>query len=85
MDHSFGTGRPFTVGVEEELLLVDAHTHRLAHVADRVLAKMDVDGEAAGHEAYAAEIELRSPPCASAGEAAKSLAACVVEWCGVGA
>jgi carboxylate-amine ligase len=75
MDHSFGVGRPFTVGVEEELLLVDAHTHRLAHVADRVLAKMDVDGEAAGHEAYAAEIELRSPPCASAGEAAASLAA----------
>ena len=35
--HRFGTGEPFSVGLEEELLLVDADTLELAHVADQVL------------------------------------------------
>ncbi|MEA2377324.1 MAG: hypothetical protein QOD13_1231, partial [Thermoleophilaceae bacterium] len=33
MKHSFGSSEAFTVGVEEELLLVDADTLQLAHAA----------------------------------------------------
>ena len=66
-DPAFGAGRPFTVGVEEELFLVDPATHALVDDAGRVLAAIDAPDRAADHEAYACEIELRSPPCGGAG------------------
>jgi len=72
-DHRFGEGDPFSVGLEEELLLVDADGHRLAHVADKVLPRIDLGEGRADHEAFLAEIELRSSPCTSAGEAAAEL------------
>ena len=59
---SFGSGRPFSVGLEEELLLVDPETHGLVHEAERLLPRMGVPEERAGYEAFAAEIELRSRP-----------------------
>jgi carboxylate-amine ligase len=63
VSHAFGTGEPFTVGVEEELLLVDpAGGHRLADVAEDVLPRVALPDGAVGFEAYAAELELRSPP-----------------------
>ena len=71
---AFAFGSCFTVGIEEELLLVDADTHDLAPVAEPVLAAMDVDESAAGHDAYAAQLELRSPPSATVGDAAAALA-----------
>jgi carboxylate-amine ligase len=74
MEHAFGRGRPFMVGIEEELLLVDAETHALTPVAERVLAAAALASEVAGHEAYAAEVELRSPACATVEEAACALA-----------
>jgi carboxylate-amine ligase len=70
---AFGSG--FTVGVEEELLLVDADAYDLVPHAEDVLAAMDVDEGAAGHDVYAAQLELRSPPSSTVGEAAVSLAA----------
>jgi carboxylate-amine ligase len=61
--HSFGSGEPFTVGIEEELLLVEpADGHRLADVAEEILPRVALPGGAVGFEAYAAELELRSPP-----------------------
>ena len=88
-DEAFGTERPrgprgggmseafgsvFTVGIEEELLLVDPDRgHALAPVAHEVLARMTVADGAAGHEAFAAELELRSPPCATVAEARAAL------------
>lgn len=54
----------FSVGVEEELHLVDADTHQLTPAAAAVLERMDLPEGRTGHEAYAAQIELRSPPCA---------------------
>lgn len=75
VEHAFGSDPPFTVGVEEELLLVDPQSRALAPVAEHVLAAIDLPEGAAAHEAYAAQLELRSPPCASAGEAADALAA----------
>lgn len=70
----FAFGSEFTVGIEEELLLVDPTTLELAPVAAEVLDAIRVEPEDAGHEAYAAQIELRSPPSESAAEAVTALA-----------
>lgn len=69
---AFGSG--FTVGIEEELLLVDRDTHELAAVAESVLAAMDVDAASAGHDAYAAQLELRSSPSVAVDAATGELA-----------
>lgn len=71
---SFAFGSEFTVGIEEELLLVDEETLALASVTGDVLTAMRVDPRAAGHDAYAAQIELRSPASASASDAATAIA-----------
>jgi glutamate---cysteine ligase / carboxylate-amine ligase len=65
-------GTPFTVGLEEELLLVDPATHALAPRAAAILAAADA-GESAGHEAYAAEVEIRSAPAETVAAAAAEL------------
>jgi carboxylate-amine ligase len=75
MDHAFGTSEPFTLGIEEELLLVEAETRRLAPVAVEVLAAMEAHERAASHEVYAASIELRSPPHTGADDAGREVAA----------
>ncbi|TMK38612.1 MAG: YbdK family carboxylate-amine ligase [Actinobacteria bacterium] len=67
---AFGSSEPFLVGLEEELLLVEASGERLAPVAAQVLEALQAPSGLAGHEAYAAEIELRSVPRASAVRAA---------------
>ncbi len=75
MEHSFGASDPLTLGMEEELLLVDRETHQLAHVAEQVLQRVELPESLAAHEAFASEIELRTPVCRTAGEAAGALAA----------
>lgn len=71
---AFSFGSDFTVGLEEELLLVDAETLQLAPVAGAVLGAMEVPPTAAGHEAYAAQLELRSSPSGTVAEAVEELA-----------
>ena len=73
-EHRFGVGEPFTIGLEEELLLVDSDSLELAHVADRVLPRMRLPRERADHEAFLAEIEVRSLPRRSASEATADIA-----------
>lgn len=73
-EHRFGSGEPFTIGIEEELLLVDSETHALAHVADRVLPGIELRRERADHEAFLCEIEVRSEPRRSAGDAIADIA-----------
>ena len=73
-DHRFGSGDPFTIGIEEELLLVDPGTHELAHVADQVLPGIELPRDRVDHEAFLCEIEIRSEPRASAGQAVADLA-----------
>ena len=74
MDHAFGIGEPFRVGIEEEVFLVDpAAGHRLAHVAEAVVPALALPEGAAGFEAFASEVELRSPPCRTATEAVEAL------------
>ena len=72
--HRFGTGEPFSVGLEEELLLVDADTLALSHVADKVLPGTGLPRERIDHEAFLAELEVRSDPGGSVGEAVGQLA-----------
>jgi glutamate---cysteine ligase / carboxylate-amine ligase len=67
--HRFGQSEPFTVGLEEELLLVDRDTLALAHVADAVLERIELPRERVDHEAFLAELEVRSAPAGSVGEA----------------
>jgi glutamate---cysteine ligase / carboxylate-amine ligase len=70
VEHAFGRGEPFKVGVEEELLLVDPRTYALKHHASELLAKL---GDRVKPDVYEAEIETASPVCATAAEAAASL------------
>ena len=72
--HRFGEGEPFSVGLEEELLLVDAETLQLAHVADELLARVRLPRDRIDHEAFLAEVEVRSEPAGSVGEAVAQLA-----------
>ena len=67
------TAPPFRVGVEEELHLVDPNTGELAPIAANVLSRIDLPDGRVGHEAYAAQLELRSPPCADAAELRSAL------------
>ena len=73
MNHRFGESQPFTVGLEEELLLVDAEQLQLAHVADQILPKTGLPPERVDHEAFLAEIEVRSTPVGSVAAAVREL------------
>jgi carboxylate-amine ligase len=73
---NFGAETDFALGVEEELLLVDPETHALEHTAVDVLARLQVprnEGSALP-EAFAALVELTTPVCSDAAEAASFLA-----------
>jgi len=75
-EHAFGRAPAFTVGIEEELLLVDRDTHQLAPNAADVLSRLDgLPPGSAGHEAFAAELELRSPAADDADAATTALGA----------
>jgi glutamate---cysteine ligase / carboxylate-amine ligase len=73
LDHAFGSSSPFSVGIEEELFLVDASTRRLAPVAREVLGAIGRSEREASHEVYAASVELRSPPSASVAAAREEI------------
>jgi carboxylate-amine ligase len=71
--HEFGSGKPFTVGVEEELFLVDPVTGRQTNASTAVHQRMgQVDG-AVARELHACQLELITDVCASAGEAVDAL------------
>lgn len=69
MDHAFGTSPAFTLGVEEELLLVDRRGHELSHTSEALLAKLGEPPEQARHDIYLAQVELSSRVSRDAGEA----------------
>lgn len=72
--NAFGSGAPFTVGVEEELFLVDPVTGRQANASAAVQARL---GEVKGtveRELHACHVELITDICESAGEAVGMLA-----------
>jgi glutamate---cysteine ligase / carboxylate-amine ligase len=62
----------FTVGVEEELMLVDPQTFDLAPVIEDVLPILDGDVRFE-HELRAAQIEIVTPVCATAADSCREL------------
>lgn len=71
--HRFGESEPFTVGLEEEILLVDRDTLALAHSAGTILPHIELPRDRVDHEAFLAELELRSEPVTSIGAAIDQL------------
>jgi glutamate---cysteine ligase / carboxylate-amine ligase len=72
MDHRFGASPPLTIGVEEELLLVDEEL-RLSPVAERLLERIGDDRVST--EIFAGQIETKTGICRDAGEALAELSA----------
>lgn len=73
---NFGAETDFALGIEEELILVDAETHCLQHTAVDWLERVTVpptEGSAVP-EAFAALVELTTPVCSDAIEAVGCLA-----------
>jgi glutamate---cysteine ligase / carboxylate-amine ligase len=75
LDHAFGTGDPYTLGVEEEYMLLDPETYDLVQHVDTVLAAI------AGHELEArinaelmqSVIEITTPVCHTAADIEREL------------
>jgi carboxylate-amine ligase len=71
--NAFGSGEPFTVGVEEELFLVDPLTGRQTNASAAVQERLGpVDGTVE-RELHACQVELITDVCRSAGEAVGTL------------
>ncbi len=76
IEDSFGASSPWSVGVEEELMILDAETLALAPSVYELIEKAgaDLPGELKT-ELHASIVELTSPVCADAVEAAASMRA----------
>jgi len=74
---NFGRAADFSLGVEEELLLVDPVSHELDDSAVDVLARFSVPRSEgfASPDTYAAMVELATPICTDAAQALGSLTA----------
>jgi carboxylate-amine ligase len=73
VEDAFGSGEPFTVGVEEELFLVDPVTGRQTNASTAVQQRLGpVDGTVE-RELHACQVELITDVCHSASEAARTL------------
>ena len=75
LDHRFGAGAPFTVGVEEEYMLLDRSTFDLVAAAERIL-----EAEAGGSfaacispELFTSLVEYRTPVCSDVPEVGRQL------------
>ena len=73
-EHRFGSSPPLTIGVEEELLLVDPD-YGLVAAAEAVLERIDPGCRAAvSTEIFATQIELKTGICLDASQAVEELA-----------
>jgi carboxylate-amine ligase len=73
-EHKFGASPPLTIGVEEELLLVDADCGLVAG-AEELLERIDPECRGAvSTEIFATQIELKTGICLDAAQAAEELA-----------
>jgi carboxylate-amine ligase len=74
LDHNF-TGAPFTIGIEEELMICDGETLDLAQGIEQILDA--VPGELPGMvkpELMQSVLEIATEPCATVGDAGEQLA-----------
>ncbi len=72
-DPAFGSGEPFSLGVEEELFLVDPVTGRLANSSGAVTGKLGPVKGTVERELHACQIELITEVCRDTGEAIEAL------------
>ena len=70
MEHNF-TSSGFTIGVEEELMIMDAETLELSNAIDQLLA--DDDSHTIKPELMESVCEIATSPCATTAEAAREL------------
>jgi len=75
LDHRFGTGEPYTLGVEEEYMLLDAMSLDLVQHIDTVLAAVEgSDLEEALHpELMQSVVEIATPVCRNIAEVEQEL------------
>lgn len=74
-EHKFGSSPPLTIGVEEELLLVDRECGLVAE-AEELLAKIASEhSDAVSTEIFATQIETKTGVCLDAEQAAAELTA----------
>jgi carboxylate-amine ligase len=75
LDHAFGASEPFTLGVEEEYMLVDPQTLDLVQHVDTVLtAAMDGEfDERIGPELMQSVLEISTPVCKTAADVDQEL------------
>jgi carboxylate-amine ligase len=75
VEHRF-TGPAYTVGVEEELMILDAETLELSNSIETMLEAVPQDAEGeVKPELMESVLEVATTPCRSAGEAARQLSA----------
>ena len=76
LDHKFGQGDPYTLGVEEEYMLLDPETWDLVQHIDSVLAAVE-EGEHQDRlhaELMQSVLEVTTPVCRTAADVMHSLA-----------
>jgi carboxylate-amine ligase len=73
MENVFGSEKPFSVGVEEELFLVDPVTGRQVNASAAVLERLGPIEGRVERELHACQVELITDICASVGEAIGTL------------
>ena len=87
MDHEFGTGRPFTVGLEEELFVVDHDSGAMVNRAPEVLDRLgEPEQGQVEQEVLACQLELITGVCDTVGQGCSQLDALggLVQDTGVG-
>jgi carboxylate-amine ligase len=73
IESAFGSGDPFSLGVEEELFLVDPVTGRQANASEGVQARLGPVRGTVERELHACQVELITEVCRTAGEATARL------------
>jgi carboxylate-amine ligase len=74
LDHGF-TGPPFTVGIEEELMILDGESLGLAQEVESLLAAVPAEWEGqVKPELFRSVLEIATRPCAGINEAGAELA-----------
>jgi carboxylate-amine ligase len=74
LEHNFN-GTPFTVGIEEELMLLDPGTMALAHGIEQILANVPAQWQGqVKPELFQSVLEVATNPCADLAEAGRELA-----------
>src|SRR5215218_4571091 len=74
MPVEFNGSEAYTLGVEEELHLVDAATGELVPKIEEIMSRLPEDlKEAVSYELFQSVLEIKTPPCATVAEVEKVL------------